>query len=56
MEAAGIVITCDRNGVPCLLIKMVADGLFGEKEEYYSTFTETSDKALDVLGKILEER
>lgn len=27
MEAAGIVITCNRNGVPCSFIKAISDGV-----------------------------
>lgn len=55
MEAAGILMTCDRNQVPCLMIKMVADGLFGKAEEYYRVFSESSDKALDIMVTILKE-
>ena len=33
MEAAAIVMTCDRAGIPCLLIKAVSDGVTGGEEE-----------------------
>lgn len=55
MESAGIVLTCDRNGVPCLLIKMVADGIEGGAEEYTKEFTNSSEKCLDVLERVIAE-
>lgn len=34
MEAAGIVLTCNKNNIPCMLIKIVSDGVTGGKEEF----------------------
>ena len=53
MEAAGIVLTSNRNGIPCLLIKMVADGLNGGAEEYHEKFDDTSEKCLQLFDRIL---
>ncbi len=55
MEAAGIVLTCDRNEVPCLLIKMVADGLHGGAEEFHEVREWTSDVCLDVMDQVLRQ-
>ncbi|MBQ5952319.1 MAG: 5'-methylthioadenosine/S-adenosylhomocysteine nucleosidase [Lachnospiraceae bacterium] len=55
MEAAGIVMTCDRNRVPCLLIKMVSDGVDGGAEEFAREFDSASDRCLEVLEEVLEE-
>ena len=44
MEAAGIVLTCDRAGVPCLLLKIVSDGITGGAEEFQATKAEAAEK------------
>ena len=54
MEAAGIVLTCDRNGIPCLLIKMVADGITGGAEEYHKEAMNSAKKCLDVFEKVID--
>jgi len=51
MEAAGIALTCDRNGVPCLMIKVVSDGITGGAEE----FSQTIDKAAAICIEIVNE-
>lgn len=53
MEAAGIVKTANRNHLPCLSIKMVADSIGGGAEEYSSAFEASSDACLDALDRIL---
>ncbi len=54
MEAAGIVLTCDRNGIPCLLIKMVADGITGGAEEYHKEALNSAKKCLEVFERVIE--
>lgn len=54
MESAGIVKTANRNKVPCVLIKMVADSITGGEKEYFSAFDESSRKALDVLDTLIQ--
>ncbi len=54
MEAAGIALTCLRNGIPCLLIKMVADGVKGGAKEFRSEFDAAAAEALRVLEKCVE--
>ena len=54
MEAAGIVLTCDRNKVPCLMIKMVADGINGGVEEYHKEGLNAAKKCLDVFERVID--
>lgn len=53
MEAAGIVLTCNRNNVPCLLIKMVSDGVSGGVNEFRTKFEQASDECIEILDLIL---
>lgn len=55
MEAAAIVLTCDRSGVPCLLIKTVSDGLTGGGEEFGVALQHTSELCLEVADRIIRE-
>lgn len=53
MEAAGIVYTCSRNGVPCLLIKAISDSLIGGGKEFLTEVGRVSEVCFDVTDKIL---
>ena len=55
MEAAGVVLTCNRSGVACLLIKAVSDGLAGGAEEFETAVLHTAELALEVADKIIRE-
>ena len=55
MEAAGVVLSCHRAGVPCLLIKAVSDGLGGGAEEFMREFDRTAALCLAVADKIIRE-
>lgn len=50
MEAAGILLTANRSGVPSLFIKVIADTLFGGAGEY----SEKSKTAARECTKILD--
>ncbi|MCQ2603668.1 MAG: 5'-methylthioadenosine/S-adenosylhomocysteine nucleosidase [Spirochaetia bacterium] len=54
MEAAGIVLTCEVNDVPCLLLKAVSDGLTGGAGEFYSELQKAALSCLQVTDKIIE--
>lgn len=54
MEAAGIILTCVRNNIPVMSVKMVSDSVHGGAEEFYRTFEEASDVCVDVLDHILK--
>ena len=53
MEAPGIVLTCNRNQVPCMLVKCVSDGIEGGFEEFQETMDAAADLCLEVVEKIV---
>ena len=53
MEAAGILLTCNRSGIPVLLIKTVSDGITGGADEFIKEVRRTSDICLSVADKII---
>ena len=53
MEAAGIILTCVRNQIPVMSIKMVSDSVHGGAEEFRETLDEASDACVHVLDQIL---
>ena len=55
MEAAGIVLTCNRSGVPCLLVKTVSDGIEGGAEEFNAELQRSAALCLAVADKIIRE-
>ena len=55
MEAAAVVLTCDRSGVPCLLIKTVSDGLTQGGEDFGTALAATSALCLEVADRIIRE-
>ncbi len=55
MEAAAILLTCDRNRVPCLFIKTVSDGVRGGASEYWDEKDRTARACLDILDQIIDE-
>ncbi len=54
MESAGIVLTCEANGVPCLLLKAVSDGLAGGAKEFFEELKDASDLCLAAADGIIE--
>ena len=54
MESAGIVLTCEGNAVPCLLLKGVSDGLADGAEGFYTELQNVSLKCLVVMDSIME--
>lgn len=55
MEAAGIVLTCNRNNIPCLLIKIVSDGIHGGAQEFNDTKNMAASICLEIVDKIINE-
>jgi len=53
MEAAGIVLTCNRNGIPCMLIKIVSDSIEGGSEEYLATKDTAAAMCLEIILSLL---
>ncbi|HHU22010.1 MAG TPA: 5'-methylthioadenosine/S-adenosylhomocysteine nucleosidase [Clostridiales bacterium] len=55
MEAAGVVLTCNRNKVPCMLIKTVSDSVEGGAEEFKNTINESARICLELTTKIIKK-
>lgn len=55
MEAIGIVLTCQANDVPCLLIKAVSDSITGGADEFWKQINEVSLQCLDITIDIINE-
>ncbi len=55
MEAAAIVLTCDKAGVPCLLVKTVSDSISGGADEFTKTLFRSSKLCIGIIRKIIEE-
>ena len=55
MEAAGIILTCNRCNVPVISIKTVSDGITGGAEEFYAEVTRSSLICLEIADKIIKE-
>ncbi len=55
MEAAGVLLTCIRNKVPCLIIKAISDGLTGGGEEYYMELKKSASFCFDVTNEIIKK-
>ena len=53
MDSAGIVLTCEANGVPCLLLKAVSDGLAGGAREFFEELQDASLLCLEVADRIM---
>ncbi len=54
MESAGIVLACEANGVRCLLLKAVSDGLADGAEGFYAELQSASLKCLEAADTIME--
>lgn len=54
MEAAAILLTCDRNSIPCLIIKTVADSFSGGAAEYWREKDRTAKSCLDYAVEIID--
>lgn len=55
MEAAGIVLTCNRNNIPCLLIKIVSDGIHGGSEEFTETKEMAASMCLEIVNEVINQ-
>ena len=54
MESAGILLTCNRNKVPCVMLKAVSDAMEGTGEEFYAFWRRSMGEAVGILDRILE--
>ena len=54
IEAAGIVITCNKNHIPCSFIKAVSDGVDEGSEAFNDNVSRVSRICVEELAKILQ--
>lgn len=55
MEAIGIVLTCEANNIPCLLIKAVSDSIVGGADEFWNEVDRVSLLCLDITESIIND-
>ena len=53
MEAAGILLTCNRSGIPCLMIKTVSDSITGGAEEFAAEVNRSAEVCLNIADKVI---
>ena len=53
MEAASIILTCNKNQIPCLLIKTISDSISGGVEEFKSSVNESARVCIEITNKII---
>ena len=53
MEAAGIVLTANRNQTPVLLIKAVSDSLNGGVIEFKEAFNNAAEICMEITSKVM---
>ena len=53
MEAAAVVLTCSRAGVPCLVIKTVSDGITGGAEQFSQEVSRSAELCLAVADAVI---
>ncbi len=53
MEAAGIVRTCFKNGIDCLMMKCISDTYDGNGQDFKSNVSKGSAKAFNLLKQII---
>ena len=56
MESAAVVLICDQNGVPDLLIKTVSDSIQGGAEEFTNCVEKAADACLAIVDRILADK
>jgi len=55
MESAAIVLICDQNSIPNLLIKTVADSIQGGAEEFVACAEKAATACLSVVDRIMKD-
>lgn len=55
MESAAVVLTCEANGIPCLMFKAVADGISGGSREFYDELKDASAICLSVADNVISK-
>jgi len=53
MEAAAIVLTCQRNKIPCLSLKAVSDGLLDGAESFWDAVERAGDACIQTADRVI---
>lgn len=48
-----VALTCDRSGIPCLILKTVSDGITGGAEEFIAEVDRSADICLEITDRII---
>lgn len=54
MESAAIILVCDLNQVPNLIVKTVSDSIKGGTAEFRSCFAKAADTCLAIVDRIIK--
>ncbi len=55
MEAAAILLTCNRSDIPVFMIKTVSDSIEGGPEEYIKEGAKSAQKCFEIVDKIINQ-
>lgn len=53
MESAGVVITCNRNNIPCSLIKAISSGADESWEVFLRNYTDAAKACVEVIASFV---
>ncbi len=53
MEATGIVLTCNKNGIPCSFIKAISDGVDEGEKAFNDNVSAAARACVEVLARFL---
>ena len=53
MESAAVVLTCNQNNIPNIIIKCVSDSLSGGTSEFYNCEQKSSDIGMNIVNQII---
>ena len=53
IEVAGIILTCNKNEIPCLLIKTVSDSITGGASEFKKSINKSAKICIEITRKII---
>ena len=55
MEAAGVIIACNKNNIPCTFIKAISDGVDEDSEAYENNVHSTSRDCIALIKKYINQ-
>ena len=55
MESAGILITCNRNRIPCTIIKAISDGLNEDVEAFERNADEAARNCVELINRLIHK-